>query len=222
MGIRFINKLFHNARVHIKHGKKGIEQIGHRAYVGGMWDEIGFLQFNFLLQKGLEKSHTLLDLGCGSLRAGVHFIKFLDPGNYIGIDKEDLLIDLGIKDELDELIIIEKKPQFIISDKFDFKTLNKKIDFAIAHSLFTHLPPIIIHKCLINLHPYMKKESKFYATFFLSEKINKNPKLPHDHKNFKYTLDQILQFGKSNQYSSNYIGHWDHPRDQVMVEFITI
>ncbi len=38
--------------------------------VGGLWDEIGQLQFDFLRAKGLLPRHKLLDFGCGSLRGG--------------------------------------------------------------------------------------------------------------------------------------------------------
>jgi hypothetical protein len=57
----------------------------HRRRVGGMWEEIGRLQFDFLLSKGLQSRHFLLDIGCGSLRGGIHFIGFLDAGRYDGI-----------------------------------------------------------------------------------------------------------------------------------------
>ncbi len=42
----------------------------HRDMVGGMWEEIGRLQFEFLRARGLKPSHRLLDIGCGSLRGG--------------------------------------------------------------------------------------------------------------------------------------------------------
>ena len=45
------------------------EQINagiHRDMVGGMWDEIGRLQFEFLRARGLKPNHRLLDIGCGS------------------------------------------------------------------------------------------------------------------------------------------------------------
>jgi hypothetical protein len=35
----------------------------HREAVGGLWDELGVLQFDFLLSKGLEAHHKVLDLG---------------------------------------------------------------------------------------------------------------------------------------------------------------
>src|SRR6476620_10345865 len=70
------------------HGVEGIRQLGHRDYVGGLWDEIGQLQFDFLVSNGLKPQHYLLDIACGSLRAGIHFIPYLETGHYLGIDKE--------------------------------------------------------------------------------------------------------------------------------------
>ena len=52
----------------------------HREMVGGMWEEMGRLQLEFLQREGLTPEATLLDVGCGCLRAGVHFVRFLEPG----------------------------------------------------------------------------------------------------------------------------------------------
>jgi hypothetical protein len=54
-------------------GEEGIRQGGHREYVGGFWDEIGKLQFDFMVQQGLKPSDCFLDIACGALRGGVHF-----------------------------------------------------------------------------------------------------------------------------------------------------
>lgn len=42
----------------------------HRGAVGGMWDQIGKLQFEFMVKHGLKPEHKFLDIGCGSLRGG--------------------------------------------------------------------------------------------------------------------------------------------------------
>jgi len=42
----------------------------HRNFVGGMWDEIGDLQFGFMVKNGLRMNSNLLDIGCGCLRGG--------------------------------------------------------------------------------------------------------------------------------------------------------
>ena len=43
--------------------------------VGGLSDEIGPLQFFFLRWEGLRPEHTLVDVGCGGLLGGVHFVR---------------------------------------------------------------------------------------------------------------------------------------------------
>ncbi len=64
-------------------GDKGIAKAGHRFYVGGHWEEIGKLQFDFLRSKGLKPESYLLDIACGSLRLGVKAIPFLEREHYL-------------------------------------------------------------------------------------------------------------------------------------------
>ena len=56
------------------------------AGIGGLWDQMGEKQLAFLRKEGLRIEHKLLDVGCGTLRAGRLFIGFLAPGNYTGFD----------------------------------------------------------------------------------------------------------------------------------------
>ena len=46
-------------------GPEGIATLGHRDYVGGRWEELGRLQFDFLCDHGLRPEHVLLDVACG-------------------------------------------------------------------------------------------------------------------------------------------------------------
>jgi len=114
-------------------GPAGIAALGHRAYVGGLWDEIGKLQFEFLVSQGLAPHHVLLDIACGSLRGGVHFIPYLEPGNYLGIDKEAELIQLGRREELPAGLEDERRPEFVVSGSFEFDLFTKRPDYALAH-----------------------------------------------------------------------------------------
>jgi hypothetical protein len=75
--------------------KAAIERGAHRDVIGGMWDEIGSLQMDFLKANGLMPEHKLLDIGCGSLRLGVRAAEFLEPGNYWGTDLSSALLDAG-------------------------------------------------------------------------------------------------------------------------------
>ena len=205
------------SRIH--HGPSGIQQVGHRRYVGGIWDGIGRLQFDFLVANGLLPNHYLLDIACGCLRGGVHFVPFLEPGHYLGIDKEEALIQAGIEEELTSAIYAEKRPQLIVSDALEFQRFGEAIDFALAQSLFTHLPPELIELCFQNLRVSIRESGTFFATFFEAPEPVANSETPHDHGKFLYTREQMEDFGTENGWKAAYIGDWEHPRNQKIVRY---
>lgn len=85
-----------------------VDGKGHREYVGGLWHAIGARQFRFMVDEGLEPHHVLLDVACGSLRAGVRFIPYLQPGNYLGIEIRRELIEAGSRAKLARNFTISK------------------------------------------------------------------------------------------------------------------
>src|SRR5581483_9942228 len=74
----------------------------YTAFVGppDRYDFMGASQFGLLFTMGLRDYHTLLDFGCGSLRAGRLLIPYLRRGHYYGIDPNRWLVEDGIKREL--------------------------------------------------------------------------------------------------------------------------
>ena len=101
-----------------------VHDFGHRKFIGGndqYWDSISRLQFVFLKEKGLKPIHTFFDVGCGSLRAGIRFINYLDQDRYIGIDKHIELVIYGVALELGINVFREKRPRFLITDAFEFE-----------------------------------------------------------------------------------------------------
>lgn len=52
-----------------KHTDLRVASNPHEA-VGGDWEKIGKLQFEFLVSRGLRPHHRMLDIGCGTLRGG--------------------------------------------------------------------------------------------------------------------------------------------------------
>jgi hypothetical protein len=56
----------------------------HRAAVGGHWHDVGRLQFETLVGLGLRPEHTLLDMPCGSFRAGRFFAESWSPATTSG------------------------------------------------------------------------------------------------------------------------------------------
>ncbi|MEY4841220.1 MAG: hypothetical protein RLZZ374_2128, partial [Cyanobacteriota bacterium] len=201
-------------------GPAGVRSLGHRRYVGGHWNRIGQLQLNFLIQQGLKPQHTLLDIACGSLRLGrKKAIPYLEVGNYIGIDKEQALLDAGLHHEIPAALVEARRPLLIQASDFGFERIGRRVDMAIANSLFTHLPPDLILLCLQRLRPWLAPGACLYATFFESTSEQCHPKDPHDHGYFAYTRAQMLDLGNQAGLNPYYIGDWGHPRGQRMVAF---
>lgn len=150
--------------------QQGVENGEHRKLIGGMWDEIGELQLSVLKAHGLESHHTLLDIGCGSLRGGIRFIDYLNPENYFGLDISQSLLDAGYEVELRNAGLQHKLPRenLVCDADFDFRRFpfGQTFDFALALSVFTHLPLNHFHLCLERLRPSIKDDGRFFATYF--------------------------------------------------------
>lgn len=201
-------------------GSLGVAVLGHRNYVGGLWDELGKLQFEFMVAQGLRPHHVFLDVACGSLRGGRLFIPYLDRGNYLGLDKERGLIRAGLRKEIDPKVASEKAPEFVVSDSFEFDRFSKRPEFALAQSLFTHLAPPDIHLCLRRLRASVAAGTRFFATFFVAPDTVRNPATSGSHKGFFYPRATAESFGESEGWEPRFIGDWHHPRGQQMVEYV--
>lgn len=209
---------------------KNVDAGLHRELVGGMWNAIGMLQFEFLLGQGLKPHHRLLDVGCGSLRGGVHFIRYLDAGNYFGIDLSAELLDAGYERELGATLQ-QKLPRshLIATGDFDFSGIPDDIDYALAQSLFTHLPLNHIRLCLARLAGKMRSGTTFFATFF--ERPEQHPHhepLTHypagaitfsTQDPYHYTVAELAAMTMGLPWTARYIGEWGHPRSQHMLAF---
>jgi hypothetical protein len=204
----------------ILHGESGIRQVGHREYVGGLWDQLGRLQFDFLVAQGLRPHHYLLDVGCGCLRGGVHFIGYLEPGHYCGLEKEPLLLEAGLRDELPAGMRETKRPRLHLTADFDCIPFAVPLDFGLAQSLFTHLPAGLVRTCLARIRPAFRPGGVFFATFFETGREQLNPALPHDHGYFAYTRRQMEDLGRHEGWRPEHLGEWGHPRGQRMMRFI--
>lgn len=200
-------------------GPEGIASLGHRAYVGGRWDEIGDLQWRFLLNHGLRPETVLLDIACGSLRLGCRAIPYLAPGHYLGIEKEAELLRVGVEQELGAELESRQQPRLLVDDSFRFDRFGVVADIAIAHSLFTHLPPEPIGRCFQQLRPWLRPDGVFYATYFPTRRRRRQGGKGHDHGYFAYTDSEIRLFGETNGFSCELLGDWGHPRGQVMAAY---
>jgi hypothetical protein len=203
-------------------------QTWHRNAVGGMWDQIGRLQFEFLVFQGLKPCHNFLDVGCGSLRGGIHFINYLEKQRYFGVDKDASILRAGRDFELTQALR-NKQPNLVQLAKFDFSVLGVRFDFALAQSVFTHLAISDIVTCLHNIRGVLADGGKFFATFFevpahrsFLEPLTHHPgKITtfHNRDPYHYYFRAIEEVSHSNRLAVKYLGDWNHPRSQKMLVF---
>src|SRR4051812_31216030 len=60
------------------------------------YDLMGATQFALLFALGLRESHTVCDVGCGSLRAGRLLIPYLEADRYCGIEPRTDVLEAGL------------------------------------------------------------------------------------------------------------------------------
>jgi len=108
------------------------------------WEAIGRKQFRFLKSHGLERRHRMLEIGCGNLRAGRHFIRYLRPGHYTGVDISPEIL-LAAQQTLVSDGLQPKQPRLylVAGSELDFLA-DSAYDVVHAHSVFTHTPLEVI------------------------------------------------------------------------------
>jgi cyclopropane fatty-acyl-phospholipid synthase-like methyltransferase len=167
----------------------GLEPGDHhyRAFVGApdRYDILGALQFNLLTSLGLREHHSLLDIGCGSLRAGRLFIPYLLPGNYYGVEPEQWLVDEAIKNELGADLIRIKRPSFRFSNEFRFSHFGPRFDYLLAQSIFTHAARSQISACLTSARQVMHDNSLLVANYLWGD---------HDHEGTGWTYPGCVTY----------------------------
>lgn len=195
----------------------GQDHARNVAEIGGYWDELGRLQYDFLVSEGLKPSDVLVDVGCGCLRAGVHLAPYLDRGHYLGMDRDPNYLATGRK-MLGRKLLWSKAPELVCSDDFEFAKFSRAANWGIAQSLFTHLPDHLIYRCMDRLADFVRG-GVLYVSYLEVEKLAHNP-TEFKYENVHYhTREQMKEFGRRAGWKMEYLGPWNHPRNTVIVRY---
>lgn len=202
----------------------------HRNAIGGMWEEIGQLQFDFMIRNGLAPQHKLLDIGCGCLRGGVKFVDYLDAGNYFGIDLNASLLEAG-RQEIAQLNLSDKLPHSNLAqaDQFQASSFGKVFDYAIALSVFTHITLNSMRICMERLTEVMKRDGQFFATVWIipNTQPTSQPVVhsPHDvltygdKDSYHYRPSDLEFIVRDLPWCLDHVRDFDHPRGQKIARF---
>jgi len=148
----------------------------YRAYVGPPedYDLIAAMTFNLLTTLGLRQHHSLLDVGCGSLRIGRLLIPYLNRGKYFGVEPNNWLVEAGIEHELGKDVVEIKRPTFFFSASPErVVQANVSFDFALAQSIFSHCGLDLIRGWLSAVSRALTQSGALVATFLPDQKDSK-------------------------------------------------
>jgi SAM-dependent methyltransferase len=212
--------------------RDGVKKWGHRAVIGGLWEEIGTLQAEFLKSQGLRAGHAFIDVGSGGFRAGVKLIPYLDPGNYYAIDLRQELLEEGYRTEIEPANLTDRFPRgnWTATATFNISSFGRKFDFGIAQSVFTHMPIQYLTACLMAVAPHFQPGGRFFVTVFLApaaeadrpfKQVPGNIVTLPDQDPFHTTLAALENVAsQAAGWTMSVIGDWRHPRNQQMLCFV--
>lgn len=149
-------------------------------------------QESLLKVQGLEPDDTLLDFGCGVLRGGIPFIKYLDEGNYYGADLSQKALMDGHR-RIHENRLGHKQPTLIQNHDLSFDRISQAIDdadYMLFQSVWTHLPADRLKTCLDNMGKALADDGIILATIY-SALYGEGPTHQRAGVDWAYSIDWI-------------------------------
>ena len=185
----------------------------YRAYVGPPedYDLVAAMAFNLLTTLGLRQHHSVLDVGCGSLRIARLLIPYLNRGKYYGVEPNEWLVAEGIRRELGETLVQIKRPTFFFSDSPETIAQAKTaFDFALAQSIFSHCGLDLIKGWLSAVSRSLARGGALVATFLIGEEdCTKTGWIYPDCVNYRPATLELA----ANEVNLRFeILDWKHPR----------
>lgn len=103
--------------------------------------------FEFLARSvSLKRDARVLEVGCGTLRVGLHFIRFLLPEHYHCVERDVLSIIAAFRYELPSQGLLHKRPVIVRGEDMNFESVGHGTiyDLIYASAVFLHMPDTLV------------------------------------------------------------------------------
>jgi len=193
--------------------------MNYRQYVGSKWDTLAAHAFGVMVSRGLLGCHSVLDVGCGSLRVGRLLMAYLERGNYTGIDPNEWLIQAAISEEMGQEYVTRRGATLRVSagDSPDENRELGLFDFILLQSIFTHSSPSYISRKLSAMKAVSTKRTIILATFIEGDHLT--PKTDWVYPGaVKYSRGQILDLCREKFVSAEVLPVLGHPGGHLWLE----
>lgn len=151
------------------HNDRG-ESGGRHRMVGrvDLWPMKRAFQISFLRRVGLQPLHSMLDIGCGTLRGGIPLIEYLGPGRYVGLDiRPEVLAEARAELELHGLEA--KEPTLVCCTTLTDFTAHQAFDYIWAFSTLMHMTTDVLDDCLALVQRSLSRTGRFYANVHVGD-----------------------------------------------------
>lgn len=117
------------------------ENIDGRGVQNDFWQAGAYKAAKYIRASALKPSSKVIEYGCGSLRIAGHFIRFLEPGNFLGLDVVGDFYEIG-KGLIGPDLLREKAPRFaVIGEDSVAEAENFLADFVYCSGVCVHVHP---------------------------------------------------------------------------------
>ena len=175
------------------------------------WKKIGRKQFRFLRNHGLERHHRMLEIGCGNLRAGRHFVRYLDAGQYTGVDISPEIL-LAAQETIVSNELQAKEPRLYLVSGTSLEFLpDAAFDVAHAHSVFSHTPLEVIDAYLAAVHRLLRPGGFFDFTYHHTDQD------PWDflQEDYYYPTQFLLDRARAVGFSGSPMDDWVYSQSKI-------
>lgn len=127
--------------------------------------------FEFLAEAAhLSPSSQVLEIGCGTLRVGLHFIRYLNPEHYHCLERDELSLMAALRYELPSQGLLYKRPLIVRGEDMEFSKFGAGVvyDLIYASAVFLHMPDKLVW---VGLERLTSKLRPYNGRIFVSHNI---------------------------------------------------